>query len=279
MSEYLLSQYRPVADALLTAHDLTVDDAERDALAKVIMHSRRTAPRATGESYSSLPALMKAATHAKALVKYSDKKPSGAASIPTRAASLASALRDPFVSWCMASETDVELSALLGTLDGISLSPSTMSSEDIWMTLRNERDALVQLLAVLEQIKGRKKEHGLTGRPWAITKPIVRRGYIVWRRAGRMETFAMFGDLLGGPLPAFLREILACCNGTHPLVMDLERKSRPVPPEGYSFEWPKVRGDGLDLSDATLQRLLVECGADTQGIGRYLESFKNERLS
>lgn len=233
MAEYLLSFYRPVADALLEQHGLTVPESVRDNVATDIMLSREVVAGTKGGTHSSLPALRKAGAHAKALLNYASRPPSRASSIANRCAKLSAALNDPRAA--------MELAIIAPALDQARL------LEDLG-ALRIEPQQLSRLSDAVAVMESRARA---SGRPWAAAKPIIRGGCIAWKRGNRTESFtwnAADGSL-SGPLPAFLSDLLACCNGTHDFVRSLRR-----PALGQ-----RMRGDGLNMSDDALRVLIAEC--------------------
>lgn len=258
MSEYLLFQYRPVADGLLELHDLSVPESTQHLLATTIMHSRELTHDQTRRSHSPNPAKKKIETHARALLAYAEKPPARKNSVPKRCASLRKALLG---SDLLALElglvhahhgTSFDFEALLNSLEAGQADPTVIA-------------ALLNTLA-----RTPSGSWGKLGRPREQAKQIVRAGCIVWNRAGRTERYSWREDVgdpadkdakgtLAGPLPDFLRDLIACCNGTHKLVAKLERGRRPEPPKGYPFEWPDIPGDGLILSDKSLQLAIMDC--------------------
>ena len=75
MSNHFLSLYRPIADALLSKHGLSVPAVTRDCLAKDIMYSRELPQGEMGKIHTPQPALRSAAAHARALIGYAEKPP------------------------------------------------------------------------------------------------------------------------------------------------------------------------------------------------------------
>jgi hypothetical protein len=233
MSEYLLSQYRPVANALLEQHRLEVPESVRDNLANTILHAREGTPNEKGGTHSPMPSLRKADTHARALLNYVNRPPSRASSISNRCAKLSAALNDPRVAMELA--IDVPSLDLKRLLEGLAVA-------------RADPAQLACLSEAVELIASNKK---VSGRPWSTAKPIVRGGCIVWKRAGRTESFTWNAGnrTISGPLPAFLGDLLACCNGTHEFVRGLRRPTHRG----------RRRGDGLQLSDDAMRVLIAEC--------------------
>jgi hypothetical protein len=233
VSEYFLRKYRPVADALLAAHGLTVPDATRDMLADAMTHNREL-PRRESESrggHSALPALRAARTHASKLIEYADHPPARKASVPLHCAKLASAIRsnESLVGINLVlADPPIDPNALLDALDS--------GSFDV--------DVLRELVRVADAVEA---ESGGVGRPWAAHTTIIRSGCIAWERAGRVVTCSWNrksganNGKLTGPLPAFLRDLIACCDGTHEFT---KAKPRRVP-AGYRAPGPIPKGNML----------------------------------
>lgn len=233
MSKYLLLLYRPVVDALLALHGLSVPESTRDNLATDIMLSREVVAETKGGIHSPLPALRKADTHAKALLKYASQPPSRVSSIANRCAKLYAVLNDPRVAMELAiTAPALDQTRLLDGLAALRIEPHQLSrlSDAVAVTERNAR---------------------ASGRPWSAAKLIIRGGCIAWNRGGRTESFtwSAANGSLSGPLPAFLSDLLACCNGTHDLARSLRQ-----PDAGQ-----RKRGDGLHLSDDALRVVITEC--------------------
>lgn len=241
MSEYLLRTYRPVADALLSTHGLSVPVGTRDMLANTIMVARRLPRNSKGESYSPAPTLKKALTHARALLQYVEKPPTRKDSIGKRCTRLRAALVGAG-----------------GDLLAVELALAT-KSDHFYPTLRDSLEVgradaptLSTLVEALERIQPQSGNWRL-GRPREFAKRIVRAGCLAWKRAGRPEHCSWNGasDKLTGPLPDFLRALIACCNGTNEQVQANDR--------GRQSEPSKTKGDGWRLSDKALYLALIDC--------------------
>jgi hypothetical protein len=242
MSEYLTLKYRPIADALLAKHRLSASSETRDMLAKAIM-VERTLPAGFGlRKYSPLPALRSALTNARALLRFAGKPPSRHVSISTRCAKLAAALRD--------SEL-VGLTLMLAEPNFDSL--DLLDALDLGIPNAHELRSLIKTLEALDP----ENLRWIVGRPLGLTTPIIRHGCVAWSRARRVEKYSWndVNECLSGPLPNFLRDLIACCNGTHVLV----QKAPQSAPKGHSLPDVIKRGDGLVMTDAALRHAIDRC--------------------
>lgn len=229
MSEYLLGKYLPVADALLAAHGLAVPDTSRHMLATCIMHNRELSPpkpRPPG-SRSALPALRIARAHARKLIDYATHPPTREASITLRCVKLADAIRS--------NEPLVRLELVLAD--------PPIDSNALLDELAAGRFDVDVLRRVVELADERECDHGGIGRPWATHTSVIRAGCIAWRRAGRTNDarWIMDKDRLAGALPDFVRDLIACCDGTHTLTAVNPRRA----PIGYRDLALPARGDAL----------------------------------
>ena len=238
MSEYLLAKYRPVADALLVDHGLVVPPTTRDMLAKCVMHARELPESATPRVQTPLPALRKARRHAVALLRYSTRPPSRLRSIAHRCAELACALNsDALVKLALHhADTRFRLDPLLAVLHETTIDTPRLR-------------ALMHAIDVCEQ------QQRTVGRPRSRATYIVRAGCLAWGMAGATSSFTWnsVSDALSGPLPAFLRALISCCNGSHTLT-----KSGRSPRRSVSSP-KRMRGDAIRLSDSTLRAAILAC--------------------
>lgn len=238
MSEYLLQRYRPVANELLTRHGLAVDDDTSHMLATTIMHNRINPAPTSTRKHSPMPALRVALTHAKALLRYADNPPSRSSSVTLRARKLASALRDNDLVGMELVLTEPSFNPLQ-LLDALDASKA-------------DRPELLQLLATLEVATA---ESWKAGRPWAAFTTVIRAGCITWQRAGKQiqPHWNVDEEAISGAFPDFVRDLIACCNGTHELVRALwSEQPRPVP-EGCVDPRPVPKGDALAVGDMALR--------------------------
>lgn len=257
MSEFLLQKYKPIAEALLRRHHLCVDDDTRDMLAKNIMHDRELPASGVASGNSPIPALRVALTHAEKLLQYNDKPPARIESVSLRSQKLAEALRaNGLVSWELAlARPKFNPRKLLNQLD------------------RGEpkRSELRRLLATLAAIDPENRRWK-TGRPWAPFTRIVRGGCIAWLGAGRpiRPKWNTDSEVLSGPFAEFVRDLIACSNGSHELIRIMENE-RPK----YSRSSPerKPRGDALKVSDTALRDAIREfrkwCKKNKQNFGPF----------
>jgi len=233
MSQYFLAKYRPVADALLCSHSLSVPDATRDMLANTICHNRELAQAHTKlrGSRSALPTLRTAKTHAMKLIEYAQHPPTRASSIALHRTKLAKAIRTNDIAILDLGIVGIDPDGLLASLDagGVTLA------------------MLRRLARVIDKIEAQhekeRREGGGIGRPWAPHTPIIRVGCIAWRHAGCRIGY-QWNDgtaTLAGVLPDFLRDLVACCAGTHVL---MRVKPRAVP-FGYRNPTSPPRGNVL----------------------------------
>lgn len=232
MSEYFLRKYRPVADALLAAHGLTVPDATRDMLANTICHEREL-PASSNRKRSPRADLDKVKAHAMKLMEYAARPPSRTSSVALRRSKLAQALRSDsplLVIHLICARPAFDPARLLDGLDG----GDAVDTAELRKLLRT--------LAALERQSGPR-----AGRPWAAHTTIIRSGCIAWERAGWVVTCSWNrksganNGKLTGPLPAFLRDLIACCDGTHEFT---KAKPRRVP-AGYRDPGPIPKGNML----------------------------------
>lgn len=225
MSEYLLRKYRPVADALLAAHGLTVPDATRDNLAGTVMRFREVpAQRRAPGDRSSLDALKVARTHARKLIEYATKPPARANSVALRCDKLAAAIGGSDLAALELGISGVNPSALLDDLAARKIDPA----------------ALDRLIACAD---AREAGGSRIGRPWALATYVIREGCIVWARAGRTGDahWIMDDERLVGPQAAFMRDLITCCDGTHDLVQELVRRAQL----GRGAPHPEPQGNAL----------------------------------
>lgn len=245
MSQFFLAKYQPIADALLKEHGLSVPEDTRDMLTKTIANCRVVLRKEGTGPHSPLPAARKALTHANKLLEYARTPPRRKTSVATRCERLRTALLDSGILALELGMRNVrrtfDYGALLDSLE-------TCQLNEAWMT------ELVVLLKEIKDPKGWQK----IGRPWGLAKRIIRGGCMVWRIAGHPRLTYRWDDVTGelrGPLPDFLRDLIACCNGTHELVRSMAREQhRP------SHETP--RAHGLHLSDSSLKLAIIQCQHD-----------------
>jgi hypothetical protein len=116
---------------------------------------------------------------------------------------------------------------------------------------RIEIDSLKQL--VMHADAALRKGTGI-GRPWSPHTVIVRTGCNAWKCAGKRVGYRWddTAENLTGAMPAFLRDLLACCAGTSALVAP--RKIRT--PLGQTDPRPSPRGNRLHVSDAAVHNLI-----------------------
>jgi hypothetical protein len=239
VSESFLQEYRPIADALLHAHGLSVPDMTRDMLADVIANSRELPEPKTNGSHSELPALRTARTHAAKLIEYAKQPPARAASVLLRCRKLAQALCDSDVAVMALSLAGIETAPLLASLDAGDVTTAKL------------RRLVKSIDKIDAKHKDAKHKNGI-GRPWAAHTRIIRAGCIAWERGGNVIGYQWDDDAkkLCGSLPKFLRALVACCDGTHELVT---AKSRVL--VGYRDPRPVPQGNGLrkHVSDLALR--------------------------
>ena len=250
MSEYLLQEYRPIVNSLLTKHRLSVPDETCDMLAKTIMYLHRVPRSERREPYSPVAALTKATKHVRALLRYAEKPSTHKDSVPKRCASLHAALLSSGMlvfelGVAQVERDEFEYAALLDSLEA--------GHPDV--------SSLAMLLDSLNSIQSNQGDWQKVGRPWGSAKRVVRDGCIAWWSAGRTDSFTWNDDReeLLGPMPDFLRDLIACCNGTHELMVQYKRTHRPELPKGYEFKWPKSKGDSLRVTDKSLQMAIIDC--------------------
>jgi hypothetical protein len=198
----------------------------RDMIAKTIVVSRelpKSAPKPPG-SRSALPALRVARTHAAKLIEYLSRPPTRKSSVSLRCAKLAAAIRESDIAPLTLAVEDIDPNALLDELESGRIDVDTLRG-------------LIRVADAAESASG-----GM-GRPWAAHTTIIRAGCIAWERAGQKISYGWHDDrdALTGALPDFLRDLLACCNGTHSLTKTPPRRL----PIGYSATTPTPRGDVL----------------------------------
>lgn len=258
MSEYFLAKYQPIADALLSLHGMSVDDDARDMLADTITKNRELPRNDSNETHSPIPAARKARKHARKLLEYARRPPRSKTSVPTRCASLRTALLSAGIlavdMGVRRAGAQFDYGALLDSLE----------------TQRIDEAQLAELVMVLDAVIADPKGWQKVGRPWGLAKPVVRGGCMAWRIAGHRRLSYRWDDGGGkviGPLPQFLRSLIACCNGTHELIRNIPRERQKL---------PKPRGDGLHLSDESLKLAIIECAHDDDFL-TYLERRAQKR--
>ncbi|MHA6203279.1 hypothetical protein ACXU4B_02505 [Dyella soli] len=251
MSEYLLARYRPIANALLAKHQLEVDESTRDTLAMSIMHNRVLSTDEAAPNQSPVPAAKKALGHARALLKYAAKPPRRKDSIPKRRAKLLAILLDSdLLAFVLGIQETTDMST-----DGYRSLLDSLEIESI------DTPILAKIAQKLEAITVAPNDWQSVGRPWGLTKKLVRCGCMAWWRAGNPQLghgWDESNQALTGALPDFLRDLLTCCNGTSPLIA----QSGLPAPKGYAFKPTLPRGNGLRLSDASLKMAIIECSRD-----------------
>lgn len=236
MSEYLLQRYRPIADAILTTHELIVDNETRDKLAKTIMFNRVLPLEAVARKYTAGPALKKAKTHAEALLKHAIAPPTRPESIEIRSQRLAAALRDN------------ELVGLELVLAKPSFNPLKLL---VALDKGNAKPTeLRRLVATLNTI-----QPGKVGRPRAGLTNVVRCGCIAWKSAGHevQSNWNVDSETLSGALPDFLRDLIACCSGKHELIVSMERTRQNGTGIGLVRNKLGHKGDMLATRDMALR--------------------------
>lgn len=237
MSLWFQQRYRHVADALLSAHGLRVPTATRNNVASIIAQYRGL-PKPEGRprgSRSALPALRVARTHARRLIEYASHPPVRKTSEPLRCAKLAQAIRR--------NEALTGLNLVLAGIDVRALLDGLDTGHCDRLVLRR----LVKMVDTLEA------EPRSIGRPWAPHRVIVNTACIAWERAGRRIGYRWHPDdgKLSGPLPDFLRELIACCSGTHAMIEEMEnpkeKDGQPLrrAPRGYADPRPTSQGNVL----------------------------------
>jgi hypothetical protein len=139
----------------------------------------------------------KAVTHATKLLEYSERGKKDrrlGAGISTRSASLLRALSDLGVVIRLATATSVDVVAVLDRLKSGGL----------------PKDELAHLIPALESVL---QANGKTGRPREELAHVLRGACRAWLRAGRAEkyTWDPYSETLKGPLAAFARDLIDCC--------------------------------------------------------------------
>lgn len=229
MSEYFIQKYGPVVDALLMTHGLRFPeetrDMTRDMLADTISKCRELSQSESEpcESRSATPALRTARTHARKLIEYADDPPARKTSMQLRRTKLAAALRS--------NEVRVGLDLVYAGMD-LNVLLIALDKGDV------QKETLQRLVQIVDEVE---KEPGGIGRPWGQRTYLVRSACIAWERANRPVEFRWNSwsggeGTLTGALPDFLRDLVACCAGTHSLVKEEPRRvpvgscdPRPVP--------------------------------------------------
>lgn len=259
MSEYLLAKYRPVADRLLAIHGMSVDASTHHMLATDIMHARELERDTEPRSHSPLPAANKALTHARKLIQYAESPPRRKGSVPNRCRKLRAALlEDSPLPCCLGMHLAnkkllLDLGELLDSLEAGGV----------------DRETLTMLANALNAITTGPSDWQSVGRPWGLAKPIIRGGCMAWTIAGNRRLTYRWDDgegALTGSLPDFLRDLLACCAGTHALMQEMEQRRKPASTKAVV---PIPRGDGLHLSDASLKLAIIACSQDV-ALQKYL---------
>lgn len=213
MSEYLLQQYQPVAYALLDRHGLRIDPPDKDAearefIAKKIMHARELPHQRDGTS-SPLASLRSASKHAAALEKQRQAQTARSTRLRARCIRLADALCNDWISSSLGvAGIDHTLDDNLrrGELEAIDFSALIRLLTDLegrWLKALQAKQS--SALCATDSLRGRKR--GING-------DTIAAGLFIWKMAGRLgsEYFCRDGSdkLLSGPLPCFLRDLLAC---------------------------------------------------------------------
>jgi hypothetical protein len=83
------------------------------------------------------------------------------------------------------------------------------------------------------------------------SRRVVEDGWLAWNAAGRRWSEYYMSPITGkltGPLPDFLRDLIACCNGTHDWVAKPPRRV----PQYFQWTEPAKMGDALRMADAAL---------------------------
>lgn len=241
MSEYLCSRYRPIAEELVKSHALDVPAATVDMLATTITNCRTLEPqpkKEKGKEPTPRERLEKARTHTRMLLKYTKRRPSHAESIKGWSEKLLAALDDftPIV-WLAIESPPIDVPWLIDWLK------SGVRSKD---ELTKHKDELTRLASGLNSILSRKSKS--TGRPTETLARIVSGGCVAWLNSGRTDTpyEKHWSGELSGPLPPFIRELLACCDGTDERVRRIERIRGRL-----TIEELRNRLKGIDLSERT----------------------------
>ena len=233
MSEYFLSKYLSIADALLGAHGLHVSYSIRYMVAECI-NCNRELPASKDwvpGSRSALPALRTARTHAVWLIKYAAHPPTHNKSTPLHCAKLAAAVRGNQIVGMTLDMEGIDPSALLDSLDAGNITTDTLRR-------------LVRTIDKIEEQHDLERKNGTgIGRPWAAHTVVIRTGCRAWQRAGHRIGY-QWNDVTGtltGPLPEFLRDLIECCAGTHVLTTVKPRSA----PAGYRDRASPPRGNAL----------------------------------
>jgi hypothetical protein len=184
------------ARELLARHGLTVPDSTTEMIAKTIAKRYKLGSRQKKE-LSPRERLRKAHTHAVKLLEYTERGTKDSrlcASISTRSASLFGALNDLGVVIRLATATSLDVVGILGRLESGGLS----------------KDELTRLIPAL---RSALPASGRPGRPREDTAHVLRGACIAWLRAGRAQkyTWDEVSGRLKGPLAAFARDLLDCC--------------------------------------------------------------------
>lgn len=253
MSEHLLQWYRPVADALLSWHGLSVGDNTRHMLATTIMHNR-VLSRPDRHKRSPRADLIKVRTHAAKLLEYAEHPPARRSSLTLRHHKLAEALRSdgPLLGiHLIFTHPAFDPTRLLHALDD----GSAIDPKELRRLLRTLDAIEGQRVKERDEARRQDKRTRGIGRPWAAVTTIVRAGCVAWQRAGGhiQSQWSVDEETLSGALPTFLRDLIACCNGTHEFVRTMWNEQPRRVPRGYVDLKPTPKGDGLTISDLALR--------------------------
>lgn len=236
-------RYLPAVDELVKRHRLEAPEWVRAMLARRVAHSREVPITEGIETRSPIPALRKAKTHSVALLGYAQRPPAREGSVTGRCAKLRDALLNDLVAMefaCLDEGTAVEYGQLLDALESGHVDAPELGK---WLT---------RIDGILE----RNDDWGRLGRPSGLARRVLWDGCIAWRAAGRGPEYYQVSEYgkerLTGPLPDFLRALIACCDGTHELVKRPPRRA----PKGYLR--PARLGDGLKPTETLMHQYLVQ---------------------
>lgn len=174
-----------------------------------------------------------ALTHARKLLEYAGRRQQRSDRIRNRKAKLHGALNNLDVMiWLAIATPRADVRELLAHLG---------------------RDALDtgKLATLVQALDAARAGSGRSGRPIAQAIKVLRGGSVAWLRAGRKDSYR-WNDVEGrltGALPVFIRDLFACCDGSHALVRSLDRVGRK-------------RERALTMKDAALHSALKVALAD-----------------
>ncbi len=197
------------------------------------------------EPHSPVPALKSARKHLLKLLEYAEHPPTHKERVARRCARLRAAVLSggSFAAFELALESpnDDSLYGCGGLLDALAAGRVDA------LELRKWLDRIDRILT--------RNECWRLGQPSALTRRIVKDGCIVWRAAKRGPEYfqrASYGrETLTGPLIDFLRDLIACCNGTH----EWSKKPPRRVPQGCRTL--AKMGDSINPSDTAIHKMVV----------------------